>query len=225
MPAPKREMAALGNEAGTQYSLHFDPSVVTISDISGVNANPDITLGADSPAGTTLNVNAANAALGQLGIVENFSGAVDSITALPPGAQRIARVTFHVLANTTGGETKLTFDDSVVSRFTADTNGFTLGATYDEAATITIPATAGASISGRVTTPDGRGLRNATLAIVGRNGFARTVATSAFGYYTIENIALGGSYTLTVASRQYRFASRTVEASGNLTNVDFVGSE
>ena len=44
------EMTAQGNEAGTQYSLHFDPAVLSISDISGVDANPDITRGADAPA-------------------------------------------------------------------------------------------------------------------------------------------------------------------------------
>ena len=47
-------------------------------------------------------------------------------------------------------------------------------------------APSGVRITGRVTTPDGRGIRNATATIVDRNGILRTVATSAFGYYTFD---------------------------------------
>ena len=219
------EMAAKGNEAGTQFGLHFDPTVVNISDVSGVNVNPDITLGADAPTGTTLNVNAGDAANGNIGIVENFNGAADTITAIPEGARRITRVTFHVLASAAAGISKLTFDESVISNVTADSNGLIVTATYDQTGRITIPAAASVTVSGRVTTPNGQGLRNATVTIVDRAGFARTVTTSSFGYYTFDEIAVGETYTIGVASRAYRFASRTVEASSSLTNVDFVGSE
>ena len=62
------EMTAQGNEAGTQFGLHFDPTVLSISSISGVDSNPDITRGSGAPAGTTLNVNADDAAGGNIGI-------------------------------------------------------------------------------------------------------------------------------------------------------------
>ncbi len=219
------EMSAKGNEAGTQYSLHFDPSVVSISDISGVNANPDISSGADSPAGTTFNVNGEGAANGTIGIVENFNATSDSITAISAGVRRIARVTFHVRSGAAAGESKVTFDDSVVKGLSADTNGLILGTTFDQNGHITIPAAAGASVSGRVTTPDGRGMRNATVTIVDRSGFGRTATTSAFGYYVFDNVATGERYVISVASRQYRFASRSIELTDNLTDVDFTGSE
>ncbi len=219
------EMSAQGNEAGTQYGLHFDPSAVSISNISGVNLNPDITLGTGSPVGTTLNVNAEDAANGNIGIVENFNGTSNSIEAIPAGARRIARVTFHVRSGATPGESKVTFDETVIKGISADTNGLILSTTYDQTGTITIPATAGASVSGRVTTPDGRGLRNATVTIGDGNGFARTVTTSSFGYFEFDDLSSGASYTIGVASRQYRFASRTVEITGTLTNVDFTGQE
>ena len=119
----------------------------------------------------------------------------------------------------------MTFDESVISNVTADREGLLLTATYDNAGRITIPAAARVTISGRVTTPDGVGLRNATVTIVDRAGFARTVTTSSFGYYQFDDLAFGETYTIGIASRQYRFAARTIEATNSLTNVDFTGRE
>ncbi len=65
----------------------------------------------------------------------------------------------------------------------------------------------------------------ATVTIVDQTGFARTVTTSSFGYYNFDDIASGATYTIGVASRQYRFASRTLKVADNLTDVDFVGLE
>lgn len=81
------------------------------------------------------------------------------------------------------------------------------------------------SVSGRVTTPHGQGLRNAAVTITGSDGTTRTVSTSSFGIYRFENIANGPTYTLTVASKRYRFSPRVVQVSGDLTNVDLVGLE
>ena len=81
------------------------------------------------------------------------------------------------------------------------------------------------SVSGRVTTPDGRGLRNATVSITDPVGAIRTATTSSFGFYSFEGVATGQSYTLRVSSRLYRFAQRTVQVTDTLTDVDFVGLE
>ena len=219
------EMAAQGNEAGTQFSLHFDPTVVGISSVSGVNSNPDIALGADALPGTTLDVNAEDAVNGNIGIVENFNGSSDSITALPEGARRIARVTFHVRSGAAAGESKVTFGDDIVKGTSADTYGITLGTSFDQNGSVTIPATSGVTVSGRVMSPDGRGVRNATVTIVDHSGIARTVTTSSFGYYSFDEVATGESYRLTVSSRLYRFASRSVDITDSLSNVDFTGQE
>ena len=219
------EMAAQGNEAGTQFGLHFDPAVLSVSETSGVNVNPDITLGADAPTGTTLNVNAADAANGNIGIVENFNAAHATLTTIPAAATRIARVRFHVLDGAVAGASRITFDDAVLSRFTVDINGFSLAANYDQNGAVTVAAPPGFRIAGRVTTPDGRGLRNATVTIVDRSGFVRTVMTSAFGYYVFDGVAAGERYTIGVASREYRFASRSVEVGDNLADVNFFGLE
>ncbi len=80
------------------------------------------------------------------------------------------------------------------------------------------------AISGRVLTSGGGGLRNAAVTLRGPNGLIRTVPTSSMGFYTFEGLS-GGSYTLTVASRRYRFDARTVDLSASLADFDFVGLE
>ena len=85
--------------------------------------------------------------------------------------------------------------------------------------------TSNISVSGRITTPDGRGLRNATVAITDSLGVRRTVTTSSFGFYTFEDVRAGDTYVIGVSSRLYRFASRNLVLTESLTNVDFVGLE
>jgi hypothetical protein len=80
------------------------------------------------------------------------------------------------------------------------------------------------SLSGRVLTPDGNGLRNAVVTLRGSNGMVRSTLSSSLGYYSFEDLA-GGSYTLDASSRRYRFDSRSVDLSSSLATFDFIGLE
>ncbi len=88
-----------------------------------------------------------------------------------------------------------------------------------------VPVAANVSVSGRVLTSDGRGLRNAVVSITGSNGIKRTITTSSFGLYTFDNVATGETYVMRVFSKLYRFAPRLVQVNDTLTDVDFVGQE
>ncbi|MEO7660580.1 MAG: carboxypeptidase-like regulatory domain-containing protein [Pyrinomonadaceae bacterium] len=81
------------------------------------------------------------------------------------------------------------------------------------------------SISGRVLTPGGLGLRNAVVILTDAAGVSRRVTTSSFGFYSFETISSGAGYTIGVASKRYRFASKVLNLSGNLTDFDFIGLE
>ena len=83
----------------------------------------------------------------------------------------------------------------------------------------------GVEISGRVTTPDGSGLRNAIVSMVDSQGVVRTATTSSFGYYSFDSIEAGSNIVLSVQSRRYRFAPRIIQVVDTLTDVDFVGQE
>ncbi len=89
-----------------------------------------------------------------------------------------------------------------------------------------LPSTAaGVEISGRVVTADGRGLRNATVVITDAQGNQRRATTGSFGFYSFEEVEVGASYTIGVASRRFRFTTRVVNVTDSLTDVDFVGIE
>ncbi len=81
------------------------------------------------------------------------------------------------------------------------------------------------TISGKVLTSDGRGLRNATVSITDSNGVVRLATTSSFGFYSFDNVLTGGTYTIRISSRLFRFATRAVQVTDNISNVDFVGLE
>jgi hypothetical protein len=87
------------------------------------------------------------------------------------------------------------------------------------------PTAAQASISGRVVTADGMGIRNARLTITG-NGLpeARTVTTGSFGYYSFDGLTVGETYVVTVNSQRYTFTvpSRVYSLVDNIVDADFV---
>lgn len=81
------------------------------------------------------------------------------------------------------------------------------------------------TISGRVLTPDGRGLRNAVVSIIDSRAVRRTATTSSFGVYTFTEVASGANYLLSVSSKRYRFQTRTITANSNVIDVNFIGQE
>jgi subtilisin-like proprotein convertase family protein len=88
---------------------------------------------------------------------------------------------------------------------------------------VTGPTTA--SMTGRVTTPTGTNLRNVVVSLINEQGVRTTATTSSFGIFSFTGVPTGRTYTMTVASRRYRFAAKTIPLTGNMTNVDFVGLE
>ena len=81
---------------------------------------------------------------------------------------------------------------------------------------------AGVSVSGRVLTPDGSGLRNAQVTMINAAGTSRTVTTSSFGFYTFDDVAAGGTFVIGVSSKRYRFESRFVQVGDSIAGLDFV---
>lgn len=87
------------------------------------------------------------------------------------------------------------------------------------------PTAAGAAVGGRVLTPDGRGLRNASVTITDSDGVTRSATTSSFGYYRFEDVTVGGVYILSVRSKLYQFALRVIYVQDDLTNIDLIALE
>jgi len=89
-----------------------------------------------------------------------------------------------------------------------------------------LPLTAsGVTMAGRVTTADGRGIRNAQVVVTGDGlSEARTATTGSFGYFSFDGLTAGQTYVVTVNSQRYTFSvpSRVISLVDNLANVDFV---
>jgi hypothetical protein len=84
---------------------------------------------------------------------------------------------------------------------------------------------ANASVSGRVTTADGRGIRNAKVTITGNSLVEPRIATTgSFGYFTFEGLRTGETYVVTVNSQRYTFStpSRVFSLVDNIGDMDFV---
>lgn len=92
-------------------------------------------------------------------------------------------------------------------------------------ATTTTDASIRVTVSGRVLTPGGQGLRNALVTLIDSQGVKRTLTTSSFGVYSFDNVVPGPNYTLTVATKRFRFAPRMLPITNALTNLDFTGLE
>lgn len=80
-------------------------------------------------------------------------------------------------------------------------------------------------VSGRVLTPDGRGIRNASVILTDSQGVRRIATTSSFGFYSFDNVLIGQSYVVSVSTKRYRFAARQLDINGSVTDLDFFGLE
>lgn len=86
------------------------------------------------------------------------------------------------------------------------------------------PTAAGVSVSGRVTTPGGMGLRNAVVTLAGANLTQPLIArTGPFGYFTFTDVEVGHSYILSVSSKRYGFgqSSQFFTLLDNVTDIVF----
>ncbi len=87
------------------------------------------------------------------------------------------------------------------------------------------PTAVNASISGRILTADGSGIRNAIISLTtASTGEIRSVHSKSFGYYKFEEIRVGEIYILRIVSKRFTFEpdTRVVTMLDELTDVDFM---
>jgi uncharacterized delta-60 repeat protein len=77
------------------------------------------------------------------------------------------------------------------------------------------------SVSGRVMTSQGQGIRGATVTLRDTSG-SRTALTNAFGYYSFDQVGGGQTYQISVRSKQYQFEPRALNGiSQDITDCNF----
>ncbi|MFN0277027.1 MAG: choice-of-anchor Q domain-containing protein [Pyrinomonadaceae bacterium] len=91
-----------------------------------------------------------------------------------------------------------------------------------------VPLTAAqASISGRVVTASGQGIRNAKIIVSGNTlSEPVVVTTGSMGYYSLDGLTTGQTYVVTVNSRRYTFnnPSRVISLVDNIADADFIAN-
>ena len=204
---------AIGNEAGYTFSIAYDSTKLT---------NPQVAIG---NGGGDVVFNANNA--GQIGFsVTSFRGG----TIAAGNNIALVNVTFTVAATAEAGTTPISFTDTITKRMASptDPNNPITQPTYT-AGTITIgeAMTAGASISGRVVTANGRGIGNAIVTLTDANGSTRTAITTTFGYYRFADVSTEQTYTISAAAKRYKFgrSSLVLNLTADSNEVNFVAVE
>ena len=86
------------------------------------------------------------------------------------------------------------------------------------------PTAADVSVSGRVMTSNGRGIRNARVTLTDQAGITRSVITGAFGYYRFDDVEAGQTVILSVVSKRFQFEPRVVTVIDNVADLDFIMS-
>jgi hypothetical protein len=205
------QLDSQGNEASIAFSVNFNQAILS---------NPVVALGSGAPNGSSLGTNVNQVANGQIGVL------VGSSNAYTQGTRQIITIKFNVAANAPIGLTPITFGSTpTLQSVSSSVGGTILDATYQPGNVQIGSTAAGVEVSGRVLTPDGRGLRNARVTITDANGEKRSATTSSFGYYKFEEVETGTTYVIGVSSKQYRFTSRVLQVTDSLTDFDFVGQE
>ncbi|HEX8399203.1 MAG TPA: lamin tail domain-containing protein [Pyrinomonadaceae bacterium] len=71
------------------------------------------------------------------------------------------------------------------------------------------PSAASVTVTGRVISANGRGIRNVMVSLVDASGESRTVVTSTLGYFRFTDVPAGQTYTLSAFAKRYTFSRQS----------------
>ncbi|MFT3742800.1 MAG: MBG domain-containing protein [Pyrinomonadaceae bacterium] len=147
---------------------------------------PTVTCGTGA-VNCTLTVN--NSLAGKVGItVTPFNS-----NPIPAGTRELVKITFPTQSNP-ATSAAIKFGDFPTAKDVRNAENNPLPMLYWTDGLVSFTGGTlldGATISGRVTTAAGQGLRNATVTLIDTAGGRRTTITSSFGNYQFENLELG----------------------------------
>ncbi len=67
------------------------------------------------------------------------------------------------------------------------------------------PTAAEVTVAGRITTAEGRGIRNVRILMTNSGGESRTVLSGTFGYFRFTDVPAGATYVFTAFAKQFQF--------------------
>jgi len=89
------------------------------------------------------------------------------------------------------------------------------------------PTAAMVSISGKVQTASGQGIRNARITLTDINGSTRSTLTGSFGSFQFTDVEGGHTYVLSVVSKRFVFTnpSQVISTTEDLTEIEFISQD
>jgi hypothetical protein len=207
-----------GNEAQISTALLFNNSQLTFTGF----ANGTTTAATQS---CNLTATAGRIRCSAGAFTSNLSGTSPVIGEIQPAANQIlVKVIFTINAGVAAGTiAPITFDspsaaDELAQPITPSTQAGTV--------TILAPTAAKVSVSGRVLSQLGRGIRNVVVTITDSRGAGQTAISTANGYYHFDEVEAGETYVFSVQAKRYKFAesSKVINVNGEINDLDFIGS-
>ncbi len=153
-------------------------------------------------------------------LFSNTSQSVNFEVRLFEGLNRFEIIYGSIAVNGSQQTVGVQKDNTDFTQFENNTAG-TLFAGLQLIATTT-PTAASASVSGRVLTANGNGLRNAVVRLTGQQGATQSVRSSSFGYYRFDDVQAGETYIISVSSKRYRFISQIISVADEITELNLV---
>lgn len=122
--------------------------------------------------------------------------------------------------------TELSFESTAVSsdRFEDELGNTVTSATTNGSLTVIAAQHPSISVSGRVLTGSGSGIKNVLVRLVNEKGEIRTVTTSAFGYYRFADVPADQTYTISASGKKYNFTKpvQLFSSKGDAEDINFV---
>lgn len=140
--------------------------------------------------------------------------------AVTNGSGALYNLTFNIIG-AVNQTSSLSFTNPANNTNTFQFNGTPTAATSSGQFTVLAPTAANASVSGRVLTPDGRGLINAVVIMTDVGGTTRTAITGSFGYFRFDDVEAGQTHIVSVRSKSYSFAPQIITVMEDLTELNF----
>ena len=128
-------------------------------------------------------------------------------------------------ADSTGSVYKLesTIGEAVAGTTSSGT-GYAVRGGFLSSAVAFAPTAAAVSVTGRIITPDGSGLRNVRVTLTDMHGTTRTVLSGLRGSFRFNEVASGETYIISVVSSRYQFAPQVVYVGEEIGDLTFAAS-
>jgi hypothetical protein len=194
------------NNANTAY--------VTLNNFNGVNVWKTTTLSSFAETGIAPTWTAANTGLPLI--------PVNSLMVDPVNSNRLYAATdIGVYTSANGGTTWAAFGTGLprVAVFDIAMTAGTAGTRQVKIAThgrgmwqtpAIAPVAAGVTVAGRIVAQNGRAIRRARITLTDAQGGIRYVFSNAFGYFSFDDVEVGGTYTVQAEAKGYQFQPQVI---------------